>query len=540
MPAEDVWYGLHVFGDDILYTFDRHDDPGREYWRMNRCTGVVEPYPALTPGLHNPYLVNTLNGPVLYANDADARPYIVDRWDEPGADEARPVPGLPTSVVFGPNGPVKRVADFFVFGTWSGSGKTLFHAAGVGARTYAIYKHGGDPEAPAVLLSDRLIHAYFYDETHSLILEDSGEVHRVDELTGERELVQTGVRSLDYGDGQRSFIWQAMGDDSVEPVFLHDLATGQDVQIAINDFAAASWNRGETTDAGEWVYSDHTNPAAAAMIGPDDRFVAAVRLDTGEAIAIPEHLKQHGSTWGYLRLLLATDAGEVEALWDPRTGAVREWYSGPEKRPLLLRLDGDRLEYFLPGDEEYWVGSYWRLDLANGEAVRLLTDVAPFPLKINEHQYLVEHVRAGLDGPPSGDLGGPSHDLSDYVLVDVDSGVSTPIAERVSGRAIVYDEGMMFVDAFAPEPGLMAHPLPFDGFRVGPRADVLPWRFEPRHLVSAAQGGTPRTRPWHAARAASQTGPKDRIGRHRQGSKSTRSGPLAVGATPVLPGDRVE
>jgi len=136
-PAEDVWYGLYAFGDDILFTFDRYDDPAREHWRLDRCTGALETYPSLVPGLHNPYVIDTPNGRVLYANDDDLRPHVIDRFDEPGADEARPVLGLPDSSS-GVSFSSRPFAPFFDFSIPSASEELILGAAGLGGRTYGI------------------------------------------------------------------------------------------------------------------------------------------------------------------------------------------------------------------------------------------------------------------------------------------------------------------------------------------------------------------------------------------------------------------
>lgn len=464
--AEDVWYGLHTFGDDILFTFDRFDDPDRQYWRLNRCTGDIEPYASLAPGLHEPYVIDTLNGRVLYGNDDDGRPYVIDRLDVPGADEARPVLGLPDEVQFY-SPPHALFASFYVFWT-SSSDELIVNAASVGALTYAKYTHLGDPDVPALRLSDQLVSAFYFDDTHSLAHEDSGEVHRINNVTGERELLLTGVRYLDYGFDGRTFIWQAIGDDHIEPVYLHDLNTGEALQIAVNDFAAMSWGRGDSpAHTGEWIYSDKPGAAAAAMIGPDGRFVAAVRLDTGETLAIPPHIEQRGSFAGYFRLLIAGSSGDVEALWEPLTGELHEWYRGQTERPFPLSRDAHLIEYFVYDPADASTGTLWRFDLATHETVQLLTKVRPFPFRVHETQYLVSESRGPLDGPPNGGPGTIVRELRDLALVDIGDGRVTPIVDRVSGAIGVPDQGILFLDALGPEPGLWAYPLPFSASRSG-------------------------------------------------------------------------
>ncbi len=459
-PAEDAWYRHHVFGDDILFTFDRFDDPDREYWRLNRCTGDIELFSSLAPGLHNPFLIATPNGRVLYGHDADGRPFVLDRFDVPGADDPRPVPGLSdgtTSAFWLP--PESLYAKFFLMWTSPGSGERIYRAAGLGAMTYAIYTHQGDPDVPAVQLSDTLLSAFELDATHILAHEDSGEVHQVDTLTGERELLLTGVRHVDNGYDGRSFIWQAMGDDIAEPVYLHDLDTGEDVQIAVNDFAARSWNRDpDDGDLGEWSYTrDHT---AAAMIGPGGRYVTAARLDTGEAVDVPEYLDWHGSIAGYFLLSLADDTDEVQAIWDPLTGDVREWYRGPAKSPGLRTVDGDLAEYFLPAAEDSPEGSLWRVDLGTGETTEIFADFSRSAYALDDTHYLLYFSRPGLGGPPLGNDGSLVGEIHDIKFVDIEGGISTPIAENVFSFRPPLGEGLVYLDAHGPDPGLWAYPLP--------------------------------------------------------------------------------
>ncbi len=472
VPAEDAWYGLAVFDEDILFTFDRFDDPDRVYWRVNRCTGAVEEYEALAPGLHNPVVVEAPAGRVLYANDAAGTPFIVDRMDDPGTDALRPIPGLPDDVTFFTSVPYSRPTAYF-FDFWTSAGG-LLEAAGIGAATFGLYTHAGDPDVPAVQISDRLIQAVFLDDHHDLTLEDSGEVHLVELASGDRELLKEGVRYIAVSSTARAFLWQAIGDDVVEPVYLHDLDAGTDVQVAVNEFSATSWGRdGDVRDAGQWKLT--FDRSAAAMIGPDDRWAAAVLFDTGEVVPAPEHVEQRGVYAGYFRVLLA-DGGEdeeVEALWDPQTGAVRTWYRGPAGRRSLLAADEVRADYLVQSDSIDH-RAFWRTDFATGESVRLLADVGSSPRSLDADLYLVPTAHARLDIPPNGEPGYLVRELQDLALVDVASGRTTPIAGRVSGYERLGDEGIVFLDTFGPEPGLWVWSLPYAEPRVGTRIDDPP------------------------------------------------------------------
>lgn len=467
VPAEDAWYGLAVFGDDILFTFDRFDDPERVYWRLDRCTGVVEEYEALAPGLHNPYVVDAPGGRVLYANDAAGRPLIVDRMDEPGTDPRRPVPGLPENVIYFSSVPDERPTARF-YENWTSEGG-LYEAAGVGAATFAVYTHAGDPEVPAVKVSDRLIRAVAIDDHHDLILEDSGELHRVDLITGARELVKDGVRYFSVADTSRRLLWQAIGDDVAEPVYLHDVDAGTDIEVTVNDFAATSWGRdSDFRFAGEWKLS--FDRSAAALIGPDHRWVAAVVFATGEVVAAPEHLEQNYPFAGYFRVLLAADEGEeVEALWDPRTGAVRTWYHGPAGKQRLVTADDTHADYLVQNGDDFGHHTFWRVDFTTGESVRLLDDVTWSPRRLDADSYLAPTLHEILEIPPNGEPGYLVRSLQDLALVDVIRGETTPLARRVSGYEFLGDEGIVFLDMFGQEPGLWVWPLRLETSRASIR-----------------------------------------------------------------------
>jgi len=106
-------------------------------------------------------------------------------------------------------------------------------------------------------------------------------------------------------------------------------------------------------------------------------------------------------------------------------------------------------------------GSLWRVDLATGERTRLITDTDLFPVRVDETRYLSTISRARLDGPRLDTYTWIGHDLRDLEIVDIGTGQSTPIVDRVSGVLGFPDEGLMFIDAFGREPGLWAYPLPY-------------------------------------------------------------------------------
>lgn len=460
-PEEDAWYGLHGFGDDILFTFDRFDDPARVYWRLDRCTGEVEEYPALAPGFHHPYVIEAAAGRVLYGNDEAGRPHLLDRLDVAGSDAPVAVPGLPEDIVFYPfTPPGARYALFQLLWASFGSGEGIHDVAGLGGVLGGFYTHSGDPAAPAVKISDTRVSIFRLGDTELLLHEDSGEVLRVDALTGERELLVAGARHVDYGFDERTFIWQAIGDDVAEPVYLHTLESGGDVQIAVNDFAAISWGRDpESSNNGEWT---HTRDAtAAAMVGPGDRYVAAVRLDTGAAVEIPPHRAGRGSFAGAFVIALDDPDDEVLALWDPLVGAVRTWYRGPAKEAYVVALDGDRLDYFAREFDGPDLGSLWRVDLESGETTELIAGVSRFPTPVDGGRYFTSIVRAYLDGPRISNSIQLVPVVRDLAVWDVERGEETRIVDGIAGYSIVPDEGLLYLDAHGDEPGVWAYPLTF-------------------------------------------------------------------------------
>ncbi len=138
-----------------------------------------------------------------------------------------------------------------------------------------------------IALSTQAISRFHHDEEHLLFHDDDGTVRIVDAMTRDDEIVHTGVRYIANNYDRKYFIWQAIVDDQVEPVYRHDFATGEDLQIAVNDFAAQSW-RSSDRDVGEWLFTEPGT--AAAMLGPGEVFVTAVDLKTGEPLAIPPSL----------------------------------------------------------------------------------------------------------------------------------------------------------------------------------------------------------------------------------------------------------
>ncbi|MDC0717215.1 hypothetical protein [Nannocystis bainbridge] len=456
VAAPDAWYGLHVLGDDLLFTFDRLDDPRRTYWRLDRCTGELAPFPSLAPGLHNPYAITTDAGRIAYANDALGTHYLVDRLDIAGDDEPRPVPGLPEQL----GGLQWGLSELpFVLHVERHASEHGAYAAGIGGATHTLYRHDGDPDVPAVALGEFVQQVRIDgDDTRRHVLRDDGELHRLDLLTGDSERLLTGVRHFHPLAQPDRMIWQELGDDLAETIYVHDFATGDDLALAVNDFTQKSWWRDpEEGDLGGVQPS--ADGSLLALPGPGRVLVALVRTADAEAFTIPEHRRFLG--FRDLQVILLTEEApeRVLALWDPIGGRLREWYRGPQVTVALRRVDGDQVEYFEADPGGSAVGTLWRVDLTTGARERLLTRSTAAPAALADGRYFLAFERRQLAGPPlsgSSYLGAAARDLK---LVDPATGLYTTIADDVTAYASLADDGLVYFAPQGPEPGVWVHPI---------------------------------------------------------------------------------
>lgn len=448
-PEATYQYRFRLLGDRIAYTFDPPDLPDRTFYTIDRCGGAPARLP-LPPGseLAGLQLLDTADGPVLYARDAAGVQHLVDRLDVPGDDPPRPVTGLP------PGLPANVHPGFVLFAGVSEHG-TVSGAAGFGDAAYhfSFYTHAGDPDRPAVHLGDDIVDYAFMGD-RMLLLHEDGALRDIDPRTGDGEPLLTGVRAIDLSFDDRRLVWQALGDDLAEPVHLLDLDTGDDREIAVNEFTAQSWGRdpAQAGSVGTWFFT--LDSGVAVMIGPDARLVAAVRTDTGEALPIPEHTAwQSASGDDALILRLSLDGQPAEAAWTPRSGGLRVFYRGPAD-PRLRFNDGARLEYFLPDPADPEFGALHRVDLASGRSVRLAPRVGEGSRRLGDGRYLAV-ARTGFIYTAEGVYF--AHDLD---LFDPNTQVYFPLAAAVDDWTLVRDQGVFYVDARGPEPGLWLHPLP--------------------------------------------------------------------------------
>lgn len=459
LPLRTVWYGFYAFGDHILFSFDPHTADDRTYWRVDRCGGEPEVYAPLAPGLHNVVALDTAEGPLLYANDDAGAHWILDRLDVPGDDAPRPVLGLPPgrfrmyTYAWEPQPP--PCVLFYRNGAYNHGDR--HDAAGVGDNLNTVYSHAGDPDAPALHLGDDILVALPSDG-QLLVHHDSGTLERVDPTTGARELLHPAVRAFTRAPDGRRLIWQALGDDIAEPVYLHDLAAGTDREIAVNDFAAQSWTFTDNGEGivGRWYWTG--DGATAALVGPDGALVEALDIASGAPIELPEHLGL--ALFGVqlpdaLDLRLADPDQQVRALWYPATGELRPWYRGPAKHARLTRVDGDRVEYLVPDATDPNEGSLWRADLGTGEAHELLPRIGG-PIRLDDRHYFTLMDHQMVDDATFSHGAFYTYDL---VLADADTHALRRYADDVSDFTL-RDGALTFLDVHGEDPGLWAVPLP--------------------------------------------------------------------------------
>jgi hypothetical protein len=458
-PGRTRVYPFRALGDRILYSFDGPADTDPGYWLVHRCGGAPRRFTTFTPGTVLPFALETDHGTLAYAVDPDGRHVLLDRLDVAGFDVPRPIADLPDYDV--PGG-VADEAGYALFARVNRPTGSALHAAGITAGTAVVHTHDGDPDAPALHLGDDVV-SLAHRGGRLLVLTDDGALREVDPFTREVEPVLEGVRYFSLADDDRRLIWQAIGDDDVEPVYLRDLEAsariavaeyGVDREIGVNDFAARSWNRmpEQGLEVGSWVWTGDS--AAAALVGPHGTFVAAVRSDTGQPLQIPEHRQQRGALGRDLVLVMPDLDNLVLALWRPTDGDLRVWYRGPVDATVEpRRRDGDALEYFLADPTNGDIGSLLRVDLGTGELTERVPRIGREYQQLDARRYFTavhaEPVQAGGEVKWTWDL----------LVFDADSRVYTTIAERVDHFLRFPDQGVLYLDSRGPEPGLWAAPL---------------------------------------------------------------------------------
>ena len=432
---------FQAFGDHVLYRFDPTADPTPTYWVIDRCGGAPERFTSVTAGMTRFTGLETAEGWLLYAQEDD-RHVILDRLDVPGFDAPRPVPGLPAGK-FG----ASASALGMYFSSVSEMPNNLAGVAGIGARAHTIYLHHGDPDVPVVELGRRIV-TLQNAGARLFMLDDDGDLRDVDPVTGASELVLAGVRRFTVSDAARRLIWQQLGDDVSEPIFLRDLDTGEDRQIAVNDFTAVSWNRSgdpDTSGTGLWTFA--AEGAYAALYGPAHALAAVVRTADGAAIEPPAGARLRGTLGRGFSLSRDHDDETAWLRWDPETDALQEWHRGPAGEwALQLFAVGDDFVDYIDRDEGGFDGVLWRADHRTGETTMLVPRVGPSTTVLADGRYLTA-------------IPSRAYSPFDVVVFDPDTGRYTTVAADVLTFRYFPDQGVLYLGG-DDGPGLWAAPLP--------------------------------------------------------------------------------
>ncbi len=427
-------YSFSRVGERWLYSFDPISGADVRYWLVDRCGGEPELLAELPTTLFGLDVVELEAGLTIYARDLAGGRHLVDRVARGGRDGPLAVPGLPVTAYH-----LTAVGGRALFLSRDDPASELSGAAAIGAGTQSVYSHDGDPEHAVLTLGLKVVRAAARGD-RELLLDELGVLREVDVRTGASTELLTGVRSFSLSPDDRTLVWQAIGDDVAEQIYLRDLEGGGELPLTVNDFAATSWGRDpESPRAGWWQWTD--DAGVALQIGPGELLVGAFDSATGELLEVPEHT-DFGPSWERDFGLVLEAGGEREELvWDPRSGATRTWYRGPAGvDPIPRRIDEVTLEYFLPEVVDPMNGSLWRVDLETGEARALVPRVNRNYVRVDAARYLVRR-----------------HDLA---LVDAESQIYRTVAASVDDWEYVSDQGVIWLDSEGAKPGLWAAPIP--------------------------------------------------------------------------------
>lgn len=429
MAAEHGIYTYYRFDEIVLFSFDEEEDPERAFWRLDRCTGAVTPFPALQPGMFRLSVRDTPAGRVLYARSRSGD-FLLDRLDVPGDDGPIALAGLPPP-------------DSLIHTLWDRPG--ISYAFFI--YSDEVYTHAGDPNEPVKRVAQGIEWVVPLLE-ELLVLDDGGALRLVDPYTGESETVLVGVEQAfpavhRIDSDETSLLWRPAGDPRI---YVRRLGTDEDVPLDVEPSTTidhlARWDRD-----GSFLYFEGGTG--------NDALTDVVRIDTGVAVVVPEHVDNERIVDGVTSLVLSESPEVVAALWEPQTGALREWYRGPGPVPRPQSYDGASLFYYVeePGSNPP-IGSLWRVEPGTGDRRVVLGRYEPSAEWLDARTVM---LRFGV-GPSLGAVW--ADQLFDLKLADLQTGIYTPIAENVSEASVVPGEGVLYLDAHGSEPGLWAVPLP--------------------------------------------------------------------------------
>ena len=280
-----------------------------------------------------------------------------------------------------------------------------------------------------------------------LIADSTGDLRLVDPFTGASDVLLAGSqRTALVGWGvaldDMRVLWQPVGESAL---YLRLLGEGTDLALDIDPALIDS----EAAVEPWWQSSDGL---VLTLTDPQlTRISAAVRTDTGAAIVVPQHVDHDYLYGNALGLSLADGDVRVEAIWEPATGALREWYRGPAPVPYLHAVDGDHADYIVPDSTLPDERALWRVDLDSGERRLLLARMGSVMSVVDTDKYVMK-----FDLPAPGGNGA----LFDIDYVDITTADHTLIAGSVSDAVEVPGEGVLYLDAHGEQPGVWVAPLP--------------------------------------------------------------------------------
>ncbi len=158
--------------------------------------------------------------------------------------------------------------------------------------------------------------------------------------------------------------------------------------------------------------------------------------------------------------MLADPTDHVDALWTPDTGDLVVWHRGPTTPKFKYQDPAGWADVLIPDPGRPELGRLVRLDLTTGVTTDLLPRLSTTSGRVRDDLYVEQTPQTSIDVPIDGlgsSLGGRAYGLR---FADVATGIFYPIADDITGVAAIPDEGLVYLDAHGPDPGVWAVPFP--------------------------------------------------------------------------------